>query len=799
MANATIAESYIRSRLVCEPRKPLNSKGFLGGGDNLFIYTTPVLLLQLVLIFFLTRIISCLTKPLRQSMIVAPIIVGMLLGPSLRQKTPLSFLFPKSSRLILRTLAEFGFMIHLFVLGVQVDMRLLKNTGKKAMLIGVLGNLVSYVCSYTTHKLVHGYLHGENERGTKFLITSNSITFFVTTNSLLSELKILNSELGHLASSASMISEIWGELFVNVISNIVAAAKLSSWKPIWNTLSTIGFYLSLYFIFRPIVIRMANRTLVGKSIKENHIMVILIIVLGTGLCGVTIGQQASFSCFMFGLFLPAGPPLGTLLVQRLDTFASGLLLPVYFTVFGYRVDFPALPKHMQSLIAESILFAGYIGKFIGSIASSFCFGVPFYDASLLALIMCYKGIKEIGILNRLADNKVVENTVYILSVMNILITAGIIVPIVSYYYDPLRRKMLYQKRTIQHSKREIELGILVCIHGEENVPPAINLVEASNPTRASPISLNVLQLIELTGRASAILVPHSKRDLLATHEATCSEPIVNAFNNFEHLKQGRVTLQHYTAVAPYISMHNDICNLAMDKKVSMLILPFHKQFAFDRMVNEDSSPHIRALNINVINTAPCSVGVLIDRTPIGATPPLFIHESSYCIAMLFIGGADDEEALAYSRRMADHPKISLTVVWFKPNDQERWHEGKKNTNIALIMDEFRATSVGNKRIGYKEVTVEDGLQTTEIIRSMQNDFQLCIVGKHHKPDSPVTLGIDTEWSECSELGIIGDMLVTSDFPFSVLVVQQPLVDGFDPDNGCPKESVALIKGKTQEI
>lgn len=34
----------------------------------------------------------------------------------------------------------------------------------------------------------------------------------------------------------------------------------------------------------------------------------------------------------------------------------------------------------------------------------------------------------------------------------------------------------------------------------------------------------------------------------------------------------------------------------------------------------------------------------------------------YCVAVLFLGGADDREALSVVARMAGHPKIDLTMV-----------------------------------------------------------------------------------------------------------------------------------------
>ena len=67
--------------------------------------------------------------------------------------------------------------------------------------------------------------------------------------------------------------------------------------------------------------------------------------------------------------------------------------------------------------------------------------------------------------------------------------------------------------------------------------------------------------------------------------------------------------------------------------------------------------------------------------------------------------------------------------------------------------------------------MEDGEGTTQVIRSIEGQYKLVVVGRHYIKDSPCTLGL-TEWCELPELGPLGNLLATSDFTFSVLVVQQ---------------------------
>lgn len=194
-----------------------------------------------------------------------------------------------------------------------------------------------------------------------------------------------------------------------------------------------------------------------------------------------------------------------------------------------------------------------------------------------------------------------------------MIITGFAKPTVKYLYDPSRRYTTYGRRSILYAN-DVHLRILVCIHNEDNVPTVIKLLEASNPTRLNPISVYVLHLMELTGRAAATLVPHHHNLKKTTAKATTSEHIANACDFYEQQHQGTVVVQHFAATAPYSSIHNDICSLALDKRTNIVILPFHNHWTFDQ--NDAGSTlrsAVRKVNFNVISKSPCSIGILIDR------------------------------------------------------------------------------------------------------------------------------------------------------------------------------------------
>ncbi|KAK4486379.1 hypothetical protein RD792_009052 [Penstemon davidsonii] len=505
-----------------------------------------------------------------------------------------------------------------------------------------------------------------------------------------------------------------------------------------------------------------------------------------------IGTHSVFGAFVFGLVIPNGP-LGVTLIERLEDFVSGLLLPLFFAISGLKTDVTTINGFATWAILGLVIILACAGKIAGTLLVSLYYKMPFYEGLTLGLLMNTKGLVEMIVLNVGKDQKVLDDKSFAIMVIVAVVMTSIISPIVISIYKPARKFAPYKRRTIQRTKPDGEFRVLVCVHTPRNVPTIINLLEASHPTKKSPICTYVLHLVELTGRASAMLIVHntrkSGRPALNRTQAQ-SDHIINAFENFEQ-HASFVSVNPLTAISPYSTMHEDICNVAEDKRVAFIIIPFHKQQTVDGGM-EATNPAFRTINQNVLANAPCSVGILVDRGLNGSTR-LAANQIAHHIAVLFFGGADDREALAYAWRMCERPGINLTVMRFVPGDNVlettematmRNQSGREILTVSTDIDrekqldddyinEFRSRTMNDSSVVYTEKVVNHGEETVASIRSIDAIHDLFIVGRGQGMISPVTAGL-TDWSECPELGAIGDLLASSDFAatYSVLVVQQ---------------------------
>ncbi|GAB4848247.1 Cation/H(+) antiporter 15 [Ancistrocladus abbreviatus] len=787
------AVNRTENTIVCYAPTMITTNG-IWQGDNPLEYSLPLFILQLTLVVVTTRVLVFILKPLRQPRVIAEILGGVILGPTVlgRNKEFANAIFPLRSVMVLETMANIGLLYFLFLVGVEMDIAVLRRNGRKAISIAIGGMILPFMTG-CTFALITSKASDDAHRGTLvlFLGVSLAVTAFPVLARILAELKLINTELGRIAMSSALVNDICAWILL-AIAIAIAESDSTSLASLWVVLSSAAFIAFCVFAVRPAIMWMIRRTPEGENFSDFYICLILTGVMISGFVTDAIGTHSVFGAFIFGLIIPNGP-LGVTLIEKLEDFVSGLLLPLFFAISGLKTNIYAIDKASTWGNILTLISIACVGKVFGTALVGYFYNMELQEGIALGLLMNTKGLVEMIILNVGKDQNILDDKSFALMVVSAVLMTGIVAPIVTTLYRPARRLVPYKRRTIQRSKPDAELRILSCIHTPRNVPTIINLLEATHPTKKSPICIYVVHLVELTGRASAMLVVHSTRKSgrpALNRTQAQSDHIFNAFENYEQ-HAGCVSVQPLTAISPYSSMHEDICNLAEDKRVAFIIIPFHKQQTVDGGM-ESTNPAFRAINQNVLANAPCSVGILVDRGLSGTTR-LAANQVSHHVAVLFFGGPDDREALAYARRMSDHPGISVTVMRFIPgddaagaavvepspepndprvltvvtdNDKERQHDQE-------YINDFRMKTANNESITYNEVVVNNGEETVAAIRSIDSIHDLYIVGRGQGMISPLTAGL-TDWSECPELGAIGDLLASSDFAatVSVLVVQQ---------------------------
>ncbi|KAA8519517.1 hypothetical protein F0562_013773 [Nyssa sinensis] len=699
----------------------------------------------------------------------------------------LDSIFSISGIMLLETLGNIGLVYYVFLLGLEMDLTAVQRMRRKPICIAIAGTIFPFGVGLALYYLLLRDFK-KFYAGSFFWGVSLTVTGLPVVAIILAKLKLLYSDVGKTAMSSALVNE----LFSWTLLTIAMALASNKNAVYWTLLSTVAFVIFCVLAIRPAVIWMIHRTQKGDNYSETTICFILTGVLACGLATDVLGVNSMVGAFVFGLVIP-NELLGHRFVQVLQGFVSDLLMPIYFTVSGVRTDLGSVMHASSLLVVAQVMGLACLSKFVTVLTVSLFCGMSFREGISLAVLMNTKGLLSIIAVNVGRDHLMLEDEESTVMLIAILVMTMGTVPIMSNLYKPARRFLPNKHRAIQRLKSNAELRILACVHEMHNVGGIINLLEASNATKRSPICVFALQLIQLTGHATTAMlivqsVPKCDSQNSRSGAQTQSDQILAAFETFEKECTG-VSVLPLNAMSSYTTMHEDICSIAEDKRVSIIIIPFHKRQTIHNKM-EDTNPAYKDVNDNVLANAPCSVGILIDRG-FGTFLKRNSEPATRHLAMIYIGGPDDREALSYAWRMSGHPMVTLTVVRFIPDEQalnaRSDHFVEDNQEILNVMidsesekriddnyiNEFRQHMAADESIVYLEKVVNNGVETIAAVRSMGGDFDLYVVGRGMKRFSSLTAGL-ADWSECPELGAIGDLLMSSDFSStaSVLVVQQ---------------------------
>ncbi|OWM87386.1 cation/H(+) antiporter 15-like [Punica granatum] len=742
----------------------------LGGllvGDNPLNHSFPVFLVLVALCQITSQVIYLLLKPLRQPKFVCSLLAGIFLGPTVlgRTKSYLRMMFSTRQKILLDVTSNLGVIYFLFLTMVKMDTSRTLRSSKSAWGIGIACMVLPllFVCCL----LVWGgkTLLSQMHSNAPLMIATFTLSRFPNVAHVLDELNLLSSDLGQLSLSASAVNDIFA-LTAALLGMIIRSGNLlQSFLILLSAVFVISF---TFFMVRPILFYIISETPDGRPVDEIHISGILLGAMFMAAFTDSIGLFLSGS-ILLGLVIPNGPPLAATLVDKSEVFIMEFLMPLFYLYVGIHTDISSLKDWKGAFILMLLAILTAFLKLMGAfLPATMYYNIRVQHAFVLGLILNFRGVIEIIVIRRWREGMVIDEEGHTAMVLaNLLITA-IIVPMIELLYKPQDNVSAFVAKdltAIQKSSHGRELRVLSCIHEEENVNSTITLLEASNPTSSSPICASIAHLAELAGRAAPIVIPYSKNKKMI--RSYSSDRIMRVFDNYSRSSDGRVLVKPFTIISSYKSMHENICKLARDQAAHIIIIPFRKRKDDD--VREVTS--LRSLNTNVQAFAQSTVGILVDNGF-----PRYTRQTkfSYNVAVVFLGGPDDREALAFAARILGREGIHMTMIQIILNhgSYEDDDEGQEKLD-ASILEEFKMTDSKQTRVTYRAIVAEDGIEVINIIKSLELDCDLLILGRRPMSRSLFSEGM-IHFSENPELGVIGDLLVSNDcrgHATSILVMQ----------------------------
>jgi len=397
--------------------------------------TSLIALLAVGVIVATAQLMGQLADRIGQPRVMGEIVGGILLGPSLLgtlQPQLSQWLFPAAVRSQLNLLAQLGLVLFMFLVGLEMNPRLLAGRLPLASRISLVGVLVPLVLGIGLAGLLDLWLpdlmpNHHSLAGALFMGTAMAITAFPVLARILSERRLLDQPIGAVAISAAAVDDVVGW---TLLAAVAAFSRSGSALGALGTLGGTALYaVVLLLATAPLRRLLERRQQQGRLPGELMQTLLFSGALFSGLATELLGVHLIFGAFLWGLAMPRNADLQHWLSLRLEIVVLRLLLPLFFAISGLNTSIGSLNSPVLWLAAALVLLVAVTGKFLGVWWVSLRSGLPDREAQALGWLMNTRGLTELVVLNVGLSLGVISQEIFTMGVLMALITTAMAGPL----------------------------------------------------------------------------------------------------------------------------------------------------------------------------------------------------------------------------------------------------------------------------------------------------------------------------------------------------------------------------------
>lgn len=405
---------------------------------------------DIALIIVVSTLLGALAQRCRQPRVVGQIIAGIVLGPSLLGALPghlaehvgLHHVLP-----FISALAQVAVVIFMFVVGYELDLRVLGRRSRAVPLIALGAMLVpmglgsgaavafrsEFAAIGETH-ITHSFVI--------FMGVAVSITALPVLAAIVRERGIAGTVAGTTAMSASGIMDVAAWL-VLALALIGAAHKPG--RPWLETfLLLCGFVAVMMLVIRPVLRWWIRRQPLGAP---NQVAIAFVLAMGSAWVTASLGLHEVFGGFLAGLAMPSadGTPDAEVL-QPMEEVGK-LLLPLFFVVTGLSLNVGTLNGAAFVLLAVICAIAIF-GKLGPAYAGARIGGLDKRESAAVAALVNTRGLTELIALNVGLSAHLIDERLFTVLVLMALITTMATSPLISFVRLPGLRPILPERVSV---------------------------------------------------------------------------------------------------------------------------------------------------------------------------------------------------------------------------------------------------------------------------------------------------------------------------------------------------------------
>ena len=385
-------------------------------------------LLQIAVILLVCRIVGVLAAKLGQPQVVAEMVAGVLMGPSLLGLVLPDWqrsLFPDGTQSYLFPVAQLGLALYMFVVGMEFRLDIMRERLKCSMAVSAAGMIAPFVLGAGL-----GYVFFEHTElfppqtsrmeAMLFLGASMCITAFPMLARIIQFKKLTGTAMGTVALGAGAIDDATAWCLLAIV---LASFENDPGQAITNIGGGFVFVVVAIGVMRPLLKWMQTRLLVRDEALTEAGLVIGLVCMALGSWFTdSIGLHAVFGAFVMGAVMPRGIVTRDL-VARIEPLTVALLVPLFFAYSGLNTQIGLLNSMRLWALSGLVLVAAVVGKGVACWWAARWTGLTNREALGIGTLMNARGMMGLIILNiGLQRGLITEGLFAILVIMAVVTT-----------------------------------------------------------------------------------------------------------------------------------------------------------------------------------------------------------------------------------------------------------------------------------------------------------------------------------------------------------------------------------------
>eukprot|EP00047_Mylnosiga_fluctuans_P001510 m.220660 g.220660 ORF g.220660 m.220660 type:complete len:840 (-) comp10430_c0_seq1:118-2637(-) len=416
------------------------------------------LLIQVIIVVTVAAFVSRLLAIIKQPSAVAQIISGIILGPTVLGNIPnfSESIFPASSLPIFQTLADFGLVWFMLLIGLEVNIDVLKRHFKHAMIISVTGVVFPFFVGVALAQLLiaEGYAATVDSHFyfSTFLGVSVCITAFPVLARIISERYLLGTNLGMLVLGSAAVDDFIAWIVLAAVVSLVRAG--SGLNALYVFLCLVGYCILMALVGGPLLTKLCER--VSDPANNTRLFLFfLVCTMASAWYTEAIGVHAIFGAFIFGLVVPREHQINIKFAHRVEDYVVTLLLPMYFAKSGLSTQLGLITTGTDWGLCILIIVGACFGKIVPGVLTARLCGRTWKESWVVGFLRTAKGLVELIVLNIGLELNLLSAKVFGMLVLMAVITTLLATPLMYLVYPP--KKIIADDdaaKTAHHFRRD---------------------------------------------------------------------------------------------------------------------------------------------------------------------------------------------------------------------------------------------------------------------------------------------------------------------------------------------------------